>query len=169
MIYFNDLNHQPKDAYIGQRQILVGSTESGKFNYYASDVINGTVTLKLKNTGAESMMIDYLMLQRISDDAPEAPTGLTVTQNANEASLAWEPIDGADYYNIYRNGRIIGVSTTVLLLELLVLDELEVVFSSLDVAITSCGLDSTVTITLTCPAPSIFDKTFSSLLSIICE
>lgn len=112
IIYFNDLNQQPKDVFVGNRKVMSASKASGRIAFTADDVVDGKVTLKIKNVGNDTFMVDVVMLQRISDAAPLAPANLSVTYNDNDgAVLKWDAADGAEYYNVYRNGRPIGITT----------------------------------------------------------
>ncbi|MBP3361520.1 MAG: carbohydrate-binding protein [Clostridia bacterium] len=111
MLYFNDFANHPKDAYIGDRQVLNNSCKSGKFSYYASDVKDGKLTLRLKNKEEGSMIISYVFLQRISDMASASPEHLNAESKNNANILTWNAVDNVKYYNIYRNGKAIAVTT----------------------------------------------------------
>jgi hypothetical protein len=104
-----------------------GSTTYGVTGLYASLTnSNNSVTLNVLSPGLGSPTLASLSIYTPSGQtptipaAPAAPTGLTWYANTNAPrlymstwiTLNWNPVAGATYYNIYRNGLPIAKNVT---------------------------------------------------------
>jgi fibronectin type 3 domain-containing protein len=103
------------DVYAGARKVLAGITATApvKFKYQASDLAGTTLAVKIVEPDTSSIHITSVGIQTISASAPAAPTGLALSSvTPSSVSLTWQPVANAMLYNVYRNGQLIGTSTT---------------------------------------------------------
>jgi fibronectin type 3 domain-containing protein len=103
------------DVYAGARKVLSGITATSpvKFKYQASDLSGTTLAVKIVEPDTSSIHITSVGIQTISASAPAAPTGLAVPSvTPTSVSLTWQSVPNALLYNVYRNGELIGTSTT---------------------------------------------------------
>ena len=110
--YASYLGH---DVYAGTRRVLSGIKPTGpvKFKYLSSDLVGTTLTVKIAESDTSSIHIDSIGIQTISGSAPAAPTLLKVASSTTgSVSLSWHAVTNSKLYNIYRDGQLVGTSTT---------------------------------------------------------
>ena len=84
-----------------------------KFKYVASRPGRDDADGEDRRADTSSIHIDSIGIQRISGSAPAAPTALLVSASTpSSVSLSWHAVTNSKLYDIYRNGQLVGTSTT---------------------------------------------------------
>lgn len=105
----------PHDVLIGSLQVLDQKTpeQATKFAFTASDTSTGLLSLKIQTTNASHIRIHNVAVQTISPSAVGAPQSLQVSSTKGTSiGLNWAAVTNAQLYNIYRDGVLVGTSTT---------------------------------------------------------
>jgi hypothetical protein len=104
----------PHGLWIGWRQLAETTPSNAvKYKYTASDNRYGRVVVKITGPAACHIRVRHVGVQTLGELALPAPLGLSgAPASAGGLALSWSPVAGAEAYNIYRDGQLIGTSAT---------------------------------------------------------
>lgn len=100
------------NIYDGSSDIQVGSTADVEFNVTGLD--NGTeyfFYVTAVNAAGEGAQSSTVSATPTPPPPPDAPTGFTAETRGHGVFLQWDAVSGADSYEVYRDGVMIGTPT----------------------------------------------------------